>query len=296
VCGIVGYINFDAVNINDREKVSHVLERMSYRGPDDQGTWESDQVILGHRRLSIIDLSSNAKQPFHFHEKEISFVFNGEIYNYQYLANFLRGQGYRFRTNSDTEVIGYAYDYWGEDFVQQLNGMFAIVLYDARRKKIFCYRDRLGEKPLFIMEENKKIFICSELQYFSIFTKLNINIEALNDYFINQFISSPQTIYSHVESITPGTYLVINLNNFVREKKTYWNITEFPEREDKCTDENISLSEIRETLYNSVSSRLVSDVPVGILLSGGIDSTIIALIAKRIYNNNLKSFHVSFPD
>jgi len=287
LCGITGILNLE-----DKSLLKSMCNILKHRGPDSDGYYQDNEIGLAMRRLSIIDLEGG-NQPIHNEEEDIWVVFNGEIYNYKDLQKKLSLKGHRFSTNSDTEVIVHAYEEFGLDFVKFLRGMFAIALWDGRNKKLILARDRLGVKPLYYLVKNNQIFFASELKAFTEFDqfKLTLNHEAISDYLTFLCIPAPSTVFNEVNKLMPGELLVANKDGTYFTKK-YWHI--------KFEDQKLSLHEhakkLRSLLEESVNLRMVSDVPVGILLSSGLDSTTIALFAKKLSSTNLNSYTVGFQD
>ncbi|MHB8580424.1 MAG: asparagine synthase (glutamine-hydrolyzing) [Ignavibacteriaceae bacterium] len=294
MCGIAGYISKnDLIGNSEIDSMRILLERMKYRGPDNGLCWNDETVLLGHRRLSIIDLSASGNQPFHDSIHDIHMVFNGEIYNYKELREQLNKQGYVFKSNSDTEVIIFCYNLYGIDFVKYLRGMFAFVLYDKHNKHILFVRDRIGKKPLYLYRDEDKIIFCSELKYFHIFnnTKLEINYESVANYFTFQYIPGISTIYKEVQSIAPGEMIVVDAQTWKEKKYNYWELSNF------ALNKSIySIEEIDSLIRESVRYRLIADVEIGILLSGGIDSTLIATYVNELNGHSTKAYSVNFKD
>ena len=282
MCGIAGF------NWNDRNLLARMMESIQHRGPDESGVYINDHVSLGHQRLKIIDLESG-RQPIYNEDETVVVIFNGEIYNHNSLRVDLEKKGHQFYTNTDTEVIVHAYEEYGVECVHQFNGMFAIALYDSNNKMLFLARDRIGVKPLYYCFEQGKLIFASEikaiLQDHTIYRE--INSEAFREYFTFRYVPSALTLFKGIKKIQPGHILI--LKNGVLEVKQYWDIFE--------NKTNFSEGDFTQDLYNrlsdAVQSRLVSDVPLGVYLSGGLDSaSIVALMSKKM--NNIKTFSVGF--
>lgn len=301
MCGIVGF------NWSDKEKIKVLNDLIQHRGPDDEGFYVDDKVSLGHRRLSIIDLSDAGHQPMFYHpelgassEKHLSkqisqshltLIFNGEIYNYQEIKTELQKKGYHFSTNGDTEVILASYLEWGKECLNRFNGMFVLCIYDKEKQTFFMARDRIGIKPLFYFHQNDQFVFGSELKLIleSGVEKV-INRAALNHYLIFNFCPPKESILQNVKKLLPGEYLIYDLKeNQIQEKAKYWK-TQF---ETKITDANEAIEKIKKTLNKAVERRLIADVPVGAFLSGGVDSSIIvALMRDKV--QDLKTFSIGF--
>jgi asparagine synthase (glutamine-hydrolysing) len=297
MCGIIGAIakikkpNFPSDYL---EPISQALDKMEYRGPDNKGIWSNEHICFGHRRLSIQDLSSNGNQPFESSCKRFILVFNGEIYNYRELRATLQNHGHVFRTDSDTEVIIEAYIQYGLDFCKHLRGMFAFVVFDREKKEVIFARDRIGKKPLFIFENEEELFFSSEIKFFHAFKQINleINEESLHNFLSLQYIPSPQSIYENVSQLKPGEILVYHLTNQQKTSSIYWNPIDQVGKRTHAPD----LEEIDKLIEHSVKYRLVSSVDIGLLLSGGIDSSLLACYMNELSTTKVKSFNVSFSD
>lgn len=294
MCGILGLIrNHSITSEQDEVLMARALDDISYRGPDNQSIWRNKKIILGHRRLSIIDLSNAANQPFHDHEDQYHLVFNGEIYNYKEIRTELVQKGIKFRTSSDTETILELYKMFGLDFVTYLRGMFAIVIYDSLHNKFIFTRDRLGKKPLFYFKDDEKIIFSSEARSFNLFVSRDINLDAVISYFLFQYVSAPSTIYKDVFSLLPGEIIIMDMNTWGEEKKFYWSSKQFIRDKKKI----YNIDTLNHLMSEAVQYRLVSDVEVGLLLSGGLDSSLIACYIKECSENQkIKAFNVKFSD
>lgn len=265
------------------------LKAIRFRGPDYLGIEKQDELILGHLRLSILDLNVRSHQPMHF--EDLTIVFNGEVYNFKALRNDLESLGYNFNTTGDTEVLLKGYREWGPGVVTRLNGMFAFAIYNSTSKKIFCSRDRLGVKPFYYSWRDGKFEICSQLRPMSQ-NKL-VDERAISMYLDCGYIPSPFTIYKDVYKLPPGNNLELNLNEQTFEIKEYWNL--------KSTIEtDLSYNEAKEKLHDllkeAVRIRLNSDVPFGTFLSGGIDSALVSGIAAKISSLPIRTFSIGFED
>jgi asparagine synthase (glutamine-hydrolysing) len=297
MCGIIGIAAQSPVA--DRSWLSRGREALHHRGPDDAGEWWSADacVGVGHRRLAIIDLSPAGHQPMQDAEAGLCIVFNGEIYNFPELRRDLIAKGHTFRTHSDTEVILAAYREWGTDCLSRLNGMFAFAIYDSRRRQLFLARDRAGEKPLFYAPGHGMLRFASELKGLMADPALarRIDREALDCYLAMGFVPGERSMLQGVKKLPPAHALVFNLNDGQTRIWRYW---ELPEPSASAArgeaDEAGLLNELESLLEDAVRRQLVADVPVGVLLSGGVDSSLVTAMAVRA-TPRVKTFTVRFP-
>ena len=289
VCGIAGIFGLEDLQ-DAPDRVKKMTDRLAYRGPDAEGQYVGKNVVLGHRRLSIIDLSDAANQPWLSADGRYALVFNGELYNYRELKTEL---DYPFQTNSDTEVVLAALIQWGMPALQRFNGMFALAFWDEHEEKLWLVRDRLGIKPLYYTRIGSSVVFASEVRAIldSGLVDRKLNRAALVDYLRYQTVHAPQTLVEGVHMLEPGTYLELG---DVEEKKTeYWK----PWQKFHLDMDPIKVKkEIRERLTRSVEDRLVADVPFGSFLSGGIDSSLIAGIVRERLDLPLDTFNVSFDE
>ncbi len=290
MCGICGF------NWKDEELIKRMNDRIVHRGPDQDGIYCDDEVSLGHRRLSIIDLSEHGRQPMYNEDKSVCLVFNGEIYNFQELREILLQKGHTFSSNSDSEVIIHAYEEYGTGVLDKLRGMFAFALYDLKEKTLFLARDRIGIKPLYYYHKkgNKKLVFASEIKAIiedkSIERKLSH--QALYDYIGFEFVPAPATMFQDIYKIPAGHYLICR--NAEITIKQYWDLDFTPEEPVLSYDE--SVEKLRELLDHAVESHLVSDVPLGVFLSGGLDSSTIVAMMRRHITGPLKTFTIGYED
>jgi asparagine synthase (glutamine-hydrolysing) len=274
--GIIGQIEFDTVQ--------KALKAQAHRGPDASSFWADQKVILGHNRLSIIDLSTSANQPFHRDDLGLVIIFNGEIYNYKVIKDELLKLGALFNTSSDTEVLLLAFHYFGESFLKKLVGMFAFLIYNKNSGEIFMARDRYGEKPLFFIETAQALYFASELQALKqIYPEsMTINQEAVIDLLEQMYINGHHTIYEEVKVFQPARSLSSKNGQFC------WNVYyKFPTKVDLDITFPDLKREVNELLVDSVTAELHADVPVATFLSSGIDSSLITAIAKGIKSDIL---------
>ena len=296
MCGIIGaYINKS--NDLDVEKFNIIRDKLSYRGPDSGGTLNHNNIFLGHRRLSIIDLDTG-NQPMFDAKGEISIVFNGEIYNFLTIKEELKTLGVIFKTNSDTEVILEGYLAWGlEDCLKRLEGMYAFSIWDNQKKKLFVVRDKFGEKPLYYTQDENGVYFASELKAIVPFIyKTKISKKALNLFFSLTYIPAPYTIYENVFKLEPGYFLEIS-DSGVQEKQFYNLLEQFEEADKhKIQSYEEAKKQLRDLLFESVRLRMVSDVPLGAFLSGGIDSSIVSAIMSNVSEKPVNTFSIGFKE
>jgi asparagine synthase (glutamine-hydrolysing) len=290
MCGIFGLIT-DELNL---ENARLSLETLKHRGPDQWGEFIDKGLYLGHRRLSILDLSENGRQPMINEEQDVVITVNGEIYNFMEIRNELK-QKYNFRSESDSEVILHGYKQYGIDgLLERIDGMFAFCIYDKKKGKVYLVRDRVGIKPLFYGIINGTYIWASELKaiekYF--FGQIQKDNSAIYDYLTYSYIPSPKTLYRNVFKLKPAHYLEIDLQNRTSNLINYWNT-------DTYLNINITITEagehLRFLIRKSVKEQLMSDVPLGFFLSGGIDSSIVVYEASKVNNNN-KTYTIGFED
>lgn len=310
MCGIVGFINNNNLsNSTGLDFVKKSILSLNHRGPDSFGILDVDNngnIILGHTRLSILDLTEAGSQPMSSASSNIVIAFNGEIYNHLKLREKLKNDGYsiNWKSSSDTETIVELIDHYGiNKTLTMLHGMFAFSVYDKSLNKLTLVRDKAGEKPLYYSVKNSTLIFSSELSVltnYKYFQK-KISLNALNSYLKLSYVPSPLSIFEDTFKIEPGTYLEFNLNNQTLEahKSTWFSVTKkyLNNSHDQVLNYEESKNKLDEILNNAVDKQLLSDVEVGTFLSGGIDSSIISAIASsQIENNKLKTFSVSFED
>lgn len=297
MCGVVGIAS--QYPVADRSGLVAGRDAISHRGPDDSGEWWSadGRVGLAHRRLSIVDLSPAGHQPMHDASGVVSIVFNGEIYNFTELRKELATKGHAFRSNSDTEAILVAYREWGIGCLSRLNGMFAFGLYDSRRGVIFLARDRAGEKPLFYHRTNGVLRFASELKALMVDTSLprRVDTESLDCYLAMGFVPGDRCILQGFNKLPPANALRFDLKTGECNIWRYWQLPE-PELAVASGrgDEISLLEELEMLLEDSVRRQMVADVPVGVLLSGGVDSSLVTAMAVRA-SRKVKTFTIRFP-
>ncbi|MCP3966133.1 MAG: asparagine synthase (glutamine-hydrolyzing) [Lentisphaerae bacterium] len=295
MCGIAGIVNQG--NLPDSEKLIHLMtDAIAHRGPDDDGFLCDEKVALGHRRLSIIDLE-NGHQPMSNEDGNVSIVFNGEIYNHTCFREELISKGHTLKTNCDTEILLHLYEEYGPNFLNRINGMFALCIYDKRHNRIFLARDRMGQKPLFYFcdHSRKRLIFCSELGGLKQHPDLprEFNLQSIHDFLSLQYIPCPFTIYKGVYKLPPANYLEFNIDTGQFKTERYWQL-DFARKSDLEFED--ACDHLRELLTTSVKRRLMSDVPYGAFLSGGMDSSIIAGIMSKLCDHPVKTFTIGFEE
>jgi asparagine synthase (glutamine-hydrolysing) len=296
MCGICGF-----AGVGDADILASMNEAMVHRGPDAEGLWHDarEAVYLGHRRLSIIDLSGGA-QPMWTADGTLGIVFNGEIYNHLELREELIRAGHHFLTDhSDTEVLLHGYRQWGHDLPSRLNGMWAFALYDRKRREIFLSRDRFGKKPLFYSLQNRTFAFASELSALIRHPRITADIHegSLKKYFAYGYIPAPSTLYRQVFKLPGGHNLLLKLDAMTCRVSQYWDFVLEPFEHVPANPEEAWGEQLRELLRKSVRRRLMSDVPLGVFLSGGVDSSAItAFAAEAAGPARMKSFCIGFEE
>lgn len=291
MCGIAGFYSKTIANVEGR--VQLMIDKMIHRGPDAGNIFSDSSISLGHRRLSIIDLTNGANQPMSDNSGRFVMVFNGEIYNYQSIRQ--RIEDYNFKTQSDSEVILAAFIKWGHNCLQYLNGMFALAIWDRVEESLFIARDRVGIKPFYYSVQDNSFVFASELRAVlasGIVQKI-INKSAIEDYLTYYTIHGPNTIIKGVSQLMPGEFAYWKDGRF--SKTTYWRL-DMPKPQKIVHDYNTIKSTIREKLFQAVERRLVSDVPLGAFLSGGIDSSIIVAIMSELTSTSVDTFSIVFDE
>ncbi|HIP13069.1 MAG TPA: asparagine synthase (glutamine-hydrolyzing) [Arcobacter sp.] len=298
MCGIVGFIDFN--KDSDIDILHEMTDVIHHRGPDDSGYSfyknETAFIGLGHRRLSVLDLSKHGHQPMIFDSLEI--IYNGEIYNFQEIKKELLEYNYIFNSDSDTEVILKAYHKWGIKAVDKFNGMFAISIYDKEKEKVTLIRDRSGVKPLYYYTKNNIILFGSELKSFhknKSFHKC-INKDSLALYLQYGYIPEPHTIFDDTYKLKSGYYLEIDLSTQNIKEYKYWDVLDFYNMPKLDISDDEAISKVEELLKSSFSYRMVSDVPVGVFLSGGYDSSIVTAILQSQQKEKLNTFTIGFHE
>jgi len=287
MCGICGIIGFE-----DKNLIKRMCEVMSHRGPDDSGIFSDQNVVLGHRRLSIIDLVTG-HQPMSNEDGSIWIVFNGEIYNYLELREQLEKEGHRFATASDTESIIHSYEEYGEYCVQKLRGDFSFAIWDGTKKKLILARDRMGVKPLFYTQIDRNLIFASEIKAILQYTNVvpRVNHQSLHYILTLRFIPGEDTMFEGIKKLLPG-HILIYENGKIKIHK-YWDLTVNTTTE---KNEEYYIKNIQRLFKKAVERRLMSDVPLGVLLSGGIDSSSIVAVMSKLVSEPLKTFSMGFGE
>ena len=297
MCGICGIISFDN-SIVDEKTLIQMRDEMKHRGPDAEGIFinENRKIGFGFRRLAIIDLSPAANQPMSSNDKSIWIVFNGEIYNHLEVRKELERKGYQYRTKSDTETIIYAYEEYGIDFIHKLNGMFSIAIWDARKKLFIACRDRIGKKPFYYTFQNGKFIFASEIK--SILkhpeVKKELNLNSLSHYLTFLIPPSPETMFEGIKKLPAGHRLILNENGDLKIEEYYDVLNS--ENEILESDENQIKENIIRLLRQSIKDRMISDVPFGVFLSGGIDSSTNVALMAELMDRPVDTFSIGFKD
>ena len=300
MCGITGFIDFKG--LTDQAVLHKMTGVINHRGPDDSGleflSGNNYQIGLGFKRLSIIDLSPLGHQPMFDERKETCIIFNGEIYNYAVIREELKKEGYSFKSNSDTEVILNAYKCWGKKCVDRFVGMFAICIYDTKERKVIFIRDRAGVKPLYWYWNNGLMLFSSELKTFHEhpgFQK-SINLDALADFFMYGYINSPLCIFNYTQKLAPGHLLEVDLTSESFKLEKYWDVADYAGTNEGELDYEEVLQKTENLLQSACNYRMVADVPVGIFLSGGYDSSLVAAMCQKDSAKKIKTFTIGFNE
>ena len=293
MCGITGIFAFNQIGAFYMINLGKSIEALSHRGPDGRGSFVDDLIALGHRRLSIID-TENGRQPMHDISDRYTIVYNGEIFNYKKIkAELVQEFGCLFNTDSDTEVLLSAYMHWGVHCLPRLNGFFAFAIYDKQNHELFVARDRFGVKPLLYYKDEDKFIFSSEMKALLTFNiPREIDWASVRQYFSLGYIPEPNSIFQHIKKVEAGSYLLINKKETVTKK--YYQVSETFEAQYVDTFETAS-QKVRTLIDQSVSDRLVADVPVGAFLSGGIDSSIVVASASKQVDH-FNTFSIGFKD
>lgn len=298
MCAIAGIFDTNGLSCvnNNIELLNSMCDNMKKRGPDSNGIFHENFVYLGHRRLSIIDLKTG-DQPLFDKDKSIVIVFNGEIYNFKEIKNELVKLGYEFITSSDTEVVINGYKAFGiKEILNRMDGMFAFALYDLTTKELYICRDKFGEKPLFYTEKDGKFLFASELKAFAPNIKeFDIDTVALNLFLTLTYIPAPYTIYKGISRVNPSSFIKINVSG-KKEFNNYYNLVDRIKENEESYTFNEAKSKLKCLVTESIRSRMISDVPLGAFLSGGIDSSIVSSIMAQISNTPINTFTIGFKE
>ncbi|MHC4396283.1 MAG: asparagine synthase (glutamine-hydrolyzing) [Planctomycetota bacterium] len=297
MCGIAGIVNFRLDRL-DRQVIEDMITHLRHRGPDDEGIYQDKHVLLGHTRLSIIDVQGSA-QPLSNEDGSVWLVFNGEIYNYQELRKKLIGTRHRFRTNGDTETLVHLYEEYGEQMADYLQGMFAFAIWDKKKQLLLIMRDRMGIKPLYYCEKGDSLLFASEPKAFFCYPEIKArpNAEGIWHYLTYRSVPAPTTLFDGIFKVKPGHMLTVTDKG--TRGKCYWDVPLIPEHSKKMGrkgDMESRTSRVEALLQTSVKRRLISDVPLGAFLSGGVDSSLIVALMSRLTNAPVKTYSVGFND
>lgn len=301
MCGIAGFVSKENTISYINSAINNMIDAVYWRGPDYKGTYTdifNDYIIgLAHRRLSILDLSSNGNQPMLFNDKQYALIYNGEIYNYKKLKNELILKGHSFKSNCDSEVVLHALiEYGVENACSKFNGMWAFAFFDKKNATISLSIDRMGIKPLYYFKNDKNFVFSSDLRSLYLLKEVpkSINITALQCYLWNMYIPSPYTIINDVFKIESGSILVYNLLDNTITKSKYWNIYDI--KSTSSINYNDYVANVEKLLQDAVNIRLEADVPVGVFLSGGIDSSLVSIFAANQLKKRINTFSISFKE
>jgi len=294
MCGICGYINIDKKPVRDPQVIKNMTEAIRHRGPDDEGFFIKDNIALGHRRLSVIDLETG-HQPLFTRDRNLAIIYNGEAYNFPEIKKELSQKGHTFSTSSDTEVVLKAFGRWRTESFKKINGMFSMAIWDDSEKQLFLARDRFGKKPLYYGTFGNTFIFASEIKSMLKHpaVRKEIDVQGMLKYFAYDYIPNPHTIFKGIHKLEPGFFAVVSKEGF--KKKEYWNI-KFDESCTKKTTEDYEKT-FRDLLRGAVKKRLISDVPLGVFLSGGLDSScVVAMMAELLPSKSIKTFTIGFKD
>jgi asparagine synthase (glutamine-hydrolysing) len=293
MCGICGIISTDPSEHFDSRIIQRMRDTLAHRGPDDKGAYLGPGVALGHRRLSIIDLRPEGRQPMSNEDGRVQIVFNGEIYNFAEHRDWLSAKGHRFKSRTDTEVIIHLYEELGVDCLKRLRGMFAFAIWDERKRFLFLARDRLGKKPLFYHFDGKRLLFASEIKALLAYPSVTAaaDPQAIDYYLSLGYVPGPFSAFKGIQKLPPAHYLTFSQGRL--EIKRYWQVHYLPKLE---LSENAACAQIVERLTEAVKLRLISDVPLGAFLSGGIDSSAIVALMAKLSNAPVKTFSIGFNE
>ena len=296
MCGICGSLHTDGTS-PALDKITGMMSRLERRGPDDGGHYQDGPVAFGHRRLAIIDLSARSHQPMLDAELGLAVVFNGTIYNYPQLRQQLQAQGYNFFSSGDTEVLLKAYHAWGSDCVKHLHGMFAFAIWDQRKRQLFLARDRMGIKPLYYSDQGNAFHFASTIPALLVNEAIDTSVDPIalhHQFTLHAVVPAPHTILNGVRKLTPGTTMTIDARGNVQGQR-YWQLS--AQRPAQAMDEREWTESIHDALRTAVKTRLeIADVPVGVLLSGGLDSSLLVALLAEAGVQDIRSFSIGFED
>jgi len=285
MCGISGIVNFNNKSV-EKAVVAQMMKKMKHRGPDDEGIFLEDNIGLGFVRLSILDLSISGHQPMESDDGKYVMIFNGEVYNYIELRDELKAKGYTFKSNSDSEVVLKSYQEWGEACLDKFNGMWALTIYNTQTKELFGARDRFGIKPFYYYKDNDSFVFASEIKSIKVaIDNISINEQAVFDYLsFNRTDYGERTFYNEICKIPHGHSFKLSADGDFKLRKWY-------DLESNCNKKSIDAKEYEKLFTSSVKLRMRSDVPVGVCLSGGLDSSsVVSIVSKKLNTPDIKSF------
>ena len=291
MCGIAGFIDAQCSYDNAVQLIDRMCKVIRHRGPDDQGVWVGDGMAVGMRRLSIIDLVGG-HQPIFNEDQSVLVVFNGEIYNYRELRHLLEERGHHFQTTSDTEAIVHAYEEYGDDCVKQLRGMFTFAIWDRKRQRLLAARDRFGKKPLNYYWDGQRLIFGSEIKsLLEAAIPREINHLALDEYLTYLCVPAPNTLFNGVFKL-PAAHILVYEDGQISTRR-YWELPFIPTCQD---DEATAIERTRALLQEAVEVRLMSEVPLGAFLSGGVDSSVVVGLMSQVMSRPVKTFSIGFEE
>lgn len=294
MCGIAGKLNLDGQTPVEPELIQRMTDIIAHRGPDGAGKHLSGPVGLGHRRLSIIDLRPTGAQPMCNEMKNVWIVFNGEIYNYKELREELLAKGHKFTSTTDTEVIIHLYEECGESCVTSLRGMFAFAIWDERKKILFLARDRVGIKPLYYINTGKALLFASEIKSLLVdtTTRREVNPRAIDRFLTYYYLPGNETLFKDIYKLEPGHYMTVSNGKIV--DREYWDLSF--QTSNHWTNIEEAVEVLQKLLSRTIKDHMISDVPVGVLLSGGVDSTGVLRYAAEHSDKPINTFTVGFSE
>ncbi len=293
MCGINGMLHLQSSKKIDERVLVKMRDILEHRGPDDSGLFLENNIGLGHRRLSIIDVSSAGHQPFFSDDNRYAMVFNGEIYNYKDFYPELKSKGFDIKTGSDSEVLIKLFELYGTKMLNRLNGMFAIAIWDKLQKKLTLIRDRMGVKPLYYSLFNETLYFASEQKaLFAAGVPLKIDDNGMQEFIFNRFVAGEKTMYQNIFKLLPGNFMCIHESGKIENQK-WWNLKNEIQNQEKIKN---PIDWFQQTFDESVKLRMVSDVPVGVLASGGLDSSSILASLKHQNFENINTFNIGFKE
>jgi len=298
MCGVAGFVDFKCGS--DSNILSNMISTLNHRGPDDEGTYLDEvdqyQLGLGHKRLSILDLSPLGHQPMKY--QNLVIVYNGEVYNFKEIRQELETLGYDFQSQSDTEVILKSYHCWGDEMVSKLNGMFAIIMFDKEKQELTLFRDRAGVKPLYWFFKDGLFLFGSELKSLCAHPRFErkLNFEALSLFLQFGYVPQPLSIYQNTHKLSSGHFLKLDLSSAAIQKEKYWEVFSAYVSEKSTKKESEILEDLDTLISSACNYRMVSDVPVGVFLSGGYDSSLVTAMVQKESSQKIKTFTIGFEE